>query len=72
MIDRYVYKRLADKSAFVVFERASYKTFVIQSSFMYDFMLNKNIASSSQQFEELKEKEQIKLLAESGIAEELT
>lgn len=72
MIDRYVYKRLADKSAFVVFERASYKTFVIQSSFMYDFMVDKNIVSTSQQFEELKEKEQIKLLAESGIEEELT
>jgi hypothetical protein len=72
MIDRYVYKRLADKSAFVVFDTASYKTFVIQSSFMYDFLINKNIIPSSQQFEELIEKEQIKLLSDSGIEEDLT
>ena len=72
MVDKYVYKRLADKSAFVVFEKASYKTFVIQSSFMYDFLINKNIIPSSQKFEDLIEKEQINLLAESGIEEELT
>lgn len=71
MMGLYSYKRLADKSAFVVFERTSYKTFVVQRSFMYDFLVDKNVVPSSQHFEKLKEKEQIKLLAESGIEKEL-
>jgi hypothetical protein len=72
MIERYVYKRLADKSAFVVFEKTSYKTFVIQSSFMFNFLVDKKIIPSSQQFEELTEQKQINMLAASGIEEELT
>lgn len=72
MIDRYIFKRLADKSAFVVFEKASYRTYVIQSNFMFDFFKQKNIIASADEFELFSQCKQIELLATSGIEEELT
>lgn len=72
MIDGFTFKRLADKSAFVVFEKLSYKTYVIQSSFMFDFLTRKDIIALSDDFELLSEGKQIELLATSGIEEELT
>jgi hypothetical protein len=72
MIGSYIFKRLADKSAFVVFEKASYRTYVIQTSFMFNFLMNKNIITSTDEFEALNYHNQIELLAQSGIEEELT
>ena len=71
MNEGYIYKRLADKSAFVVFEKASYRTYVIQKSFMYDFLTQKNVIESVDYFECLNFTEQKELLEKSGIEEEL-
>lgn len=66
----YSYKRLTDKSAFVVFDNQSYKTYIIQNMFIFEFFKNKRILVNQQEFDSLSVKSQIELLVSSGIKDE--
>ena len=64
-------KRLADKSAFVVFDRLSYKTYVVQTQFIFDYFAQNDNACTKQEFENLNEVSQIEILVASGIEKEV-
>lgn len=64
-------KRLADKSAFVVFDTLSYKTYVVQTQFIFDLFTRQESRYSKDEFELLNEAEQIKVLISLGIEKEL-
>jgi hypothetical protein len=66
-----IYERLADKSAFVIFDNDSFQTYVVQTTFILERLYSNKPAVSEEKFESLSLNEQIDLFIASGIDKEL-
>jgi hypothetical protein len=63
MLTNLIYKRLADKSAFVVFDKDTYKTLVIQLPIAFGLLREEHPNLEEEAFIHLNEEAQIKLLS---------
>ena len=70
-MNRYLFKRLADKSAFVVFERDTYKTLVIQIPFIIEVLSKQQHKFTLQSFMALEEQQQLDILADIDLQEHI-
>lgn len=70
--NKWCIKRLADSSAFVVFDKETYETFVIQKEYMHEYFTSIDNFPSIQEFEGSQPNIQINWLMDSGIVEQLS